>query len=51
MIEGYDMFRQQLVCSSHSGLVIYVANSLQANELDIHDSDELCESYKLGNYY
>ena len=43
-IDGYDMYYQSSVCSSHTGLIIYVRSEYQVKQLNIRNSSVLWES-------
>ena len=43
-IDGYDMYYQSSVCSSHTGLIIYVRSEYQVKQLNLRNSSVLWES-------
>ena len=43
-IDGYDMYHQSSVCSSHTGLIIYVKSVYQVKQLNLRNSSVLWES-------
>ena len=43
-IDGYDMYYQSSVCSSHTGLTIYVRSEYQVKQLNLRNSSVLWES-------
>ena len=43
-IDGYNLFYQPAICSTHTGLITYVNSSLQVSQLNLRDSNQLWES-------
>ena len=43
-IDGYDMYYQSSVCSSHTGLIIYVRSEYQVKQLNLRNISVLWES-------
>ena len=43
-IDGYDMYYQSSVCSSHTSLIIYVRSDYQVKQLNLRNSSVLWES-------
>ena len=43
-IDGYDMYYQSSVCSSYTGLIIYVRSEYQVKQLNLRNSSVLWES-------